>query len=227
MIDATVLPVPPHPIPHDTSKEKDERIRVVSTGHSTRDGHNITISNLTRDEQDKLEGASHGHHWVTVSAQGRLRAIPTYKPLPDPIEDPLMQPFWRLPVSGVETQLRVISMDPLPSYSSPSIIIHSLCGYGYKPEEYVSNAKNLGRWGFICMRSQRDPSGRYMELWYLPFLLAAKNELKDAISKANKEKGDDLCDKKYHLEAALDFLGKNVSFGALDASFQRMAMSID
>jgi hypothetical protein len=225
--DTDTLSAPPHQPTPDKGRDSGSKIRVSSSGQMSRgEGNSISIDGLEPGELRNFEGAMHGHFWVTASPQGRLRAIPTYKDLPDPVDDPLMLPFWRLPTMGVETQLKMVSIEPLPDFCLPSITIQHLCGYNYTAEGYVDQAKVLQRWGFQCLRSRRGKSGVYWELWLLPCLSAAEHELKSAIEAVSK-KGEAGLHKKHHLDAAVGFLCSRVSFGTLDVSVQWAAATID
>jgi len=223
----TPLPTNQRTVGND--KDDREKIRMGSYGPShSGNGRTVSLSGFDTKEFDRLEGAMHNHYWITVD-NGRLRAIPTYKELPGPLEDEMMRPFWRPPVVGVETQLELFNLQPMPDYCSPSIIIQNLCGYNYTPEGYVAQATKLQYWGFECLRSRRDLSGRFHEVWLLPSLYSAEHDLRAAIEKSTK-KSSGIADKKREakqLEAAVSFLCCNASFGTLDATLQRAAMMVD
>lgn len=244
-------------IPSPTNQETvgadtDDRskVRVVSYGGShQRNSLHIDIHGLDNKELDLMQGAMHGHHWVTCK-DGRIENVPTYKQLPGPTEDEMMLPFWRRPQEGVETQLSLFSLEPMPDWCSPCITIQHLCGYNYTAERYRHEAENLTRWGFMCLRSQRNLSGEYWEQWYLP-LWAAQEELKQAIDAQDpyflqrntveeflrdtftipKEKPYvEKTDKnrlKREIDVAVRFLCRNAQFGTLDVSIQRAAMTVD
>lgn len=225
---ASPLPVP-SPSNHTVDGEKVSHptVRIASYGANFAGRHDdmqVTISGLSSHEFDLVEGAVHGHQWVSVSHLGRLRAIPTYKELPAPADDEAMQPFWRPPMTGVETQLEMFEFAPLADFCLPSIIVQSLCGYNYSPNKYRSEAAKLQRWGFECLRSRRDVSGRYHEMWVLESVYAAQDDLKRAVD-AIKQGGKDHA--RRQVEAAINFLCHNASFGTLDVSAQRAAMVID
>lgn len=180
----------------------------------------VTLGGLKDDESDLIQAAVHGHQWVTVK-EGRLSAVPAHNPLPDPVEDPEMLPFWRKRQPGsAEMQEVLLDTDELRDHSSPSIYISSLCGYFYTPERYKDEANRLQDWGFVSMRSQRGTDGRYWEVWYLCGIWAAKNELKEAIETGKKQTN------KAKLERALDFLRRSSAFGSLDVSIQKLAMPV-
>lgn len=194
-----------------------ERVRIGSCGSK-----DINIHGLVDGETELIEGAVNGHQWVTVK-EGRIVAQPTYKPLPGPTEDEEMLPFWRARREGT-SEMRQFLLDPDESldHHSPSILISSVCGYDYTPENYRCETEKLERWGFICMRSRRDSDGHFWEFWYLPSLYLAKEELKDALQSKKDSAGEPT--ESIKMERALSFLSRNTSFGSLDVVVQRMAM---
>jgi hypothetical protein len=214
--------LPPSPSNHTKGADKDERPKIRL---SSRVGGRITIDGLDSKELEKLEGAMHGHQWISVSHLGRLRAIPTFKELPGPVDDEMMQPFWRPAEPGVETQLELFPLEPLPDYSIPSIIIQSLCGYGYTPERYTAEAAKLQLWGFECLRSRRDGAGQFHELWLLSSFFSARGALKEAIDVVKRSGSDEKGSVRRQLDAAISFLCHNTYFGTLDATNQRAAMT--
>lgn len=210
---------PPLSSNHMVGNDKDtrEKIRLKSWG-----GSSASIGGLDSKEMEQFEGAMHGHYWITVSQLGRLRAIPTYKELPPPHEDTMMQPFWRPAIPEVETQMELFEFGPVHPYNIPSITIQHLCGYRYTAENYKSEAERLLTWGFECLRSRRREDGQYYELWLLPSLSFAKAELKAELDTVKEGEG------KLHLqlEKAVNFLCRKSSFGTLDVSVQRAAMTL-
>ncbi|EKE24906.1 MAG: hypothetical protein ACD_5C00359G0001 [uncultured bacterium] len=154
--------------------------------------------------------------WVSTKG-GRLEVAAKKKDLPKPTEDEEMLPFWRRQVPG-SYQLELFKV-AVPKYSSPAIIIQSLCGYNYTSENYKYTAELLESYGFECLRSRRGNDGKYWEVWILPGLWSAKGELEKALH------GLDLGSKKI-LERAIKFFCRNVQFGTLDVSFQRAAMPV-
>lgn len=203
-------------------------IRIPSHGGTSgRNGHYLSIEGLTEKEAERvLASLLAGHHWVRRGNDGRLQHVPSYEALPGPVSDDQMLPFWRQPTEGETRQADMFGFDDSTEltmkHASPSIYITSLCGYHYSDENYKREAARLTEWGFVCMRSPRDPdSGRYQEVWYLSGVWAAKGSLKDAIF--NSDAGS--IDEKFKF--ILKFLRRNASFGSLDISVQRMAMVID
>lgn len=203
-------------------------IRIPSRGGTSgRNGHYLNIEGLTEKESERVFASMlAGHHWVRRGEDGRLQHVPSYEELPGPVTDDQMLPFWRQPTEGETRQADLFGFDESTEaalkHASPSIYITSLCGYHYSAVNYQREAAKLTEWGFVCMRSPRDPdSGRYWEAWYLSGVWAAKGRLKDAIfntkAGSNEEK----------FKFMLDFLRCNASFGSLDVSMQRMAMVMD
>lgn len=224
----TVAQPTPFPTNQETvGHDKDDRPRIrVSSYGSNRGVRDIKFDGLDSKELELMQGAAHGHQWVTVSPHGRLRAIPTYKELPPPVEDQMMMPFWRPAIPDVETQLEMFDFGPKDVGLIPSIIIQHLCGYQYSHENYARQARTLQHFGFECLRSRRLPSGQFHEMWLLLSLYSAKGGLKEAIdtvsSRRNKANHDHT-----RLKAAIDFLCRNVRFGTLDVTKQCAAMTVD
>ena len=219
----------------DMSKTKPQKAARIA-GYSKND---VTISGLAPGELERVEAAMGGNGWMRVR-EGRIEFVPSHEPLPAPIEDPLL-PWWR-PYGdnpGDAMQLELFDETRLRDTWSASIIISSLCGYGYTPENYKQEAERLSRYGFICMRSQRDDAGRYAEFWYLPGLWASKDELKVAMEWEKKVALNDFglpeideevtyvrVPENKKLYAALEFLRRNCRFGACDVTIQRLAQVI-
>jgi hypothetical protein len=248
-LDTRQTPLPSNHVV-DVDTDDQPKIRIGSHGGSgfARGELHMNIHGFDSKELELMEGAMHGHHWVTFK-DGRLKHVPTYDSLPGPTEDVMMLPFWRRPETGVETQLSLFSFEPLPDLTSPGITIGSLCGYNYSAENYKHQAHKLQRWGFVCLRSQRDSSGKYYEHWSLPGLWAAEEELKIAIEaldafvlqrnttedylrdflappKKRQEPKTEAAKNKRKLQVAIDFLCHNAQFGTLDVTIQRAAMCI-
>ena len=207
---------------------EEPRIRIPSLGGTSgRNGFYLNVEGLTQPEQERLEASlCTGHHWVRRGEGGRLEHVPSFEELPGPTTDESMLPFWRRPKDGEVKLEETFGFDAETERSikhhSPSIYISYLCGYNYTPEGYKRQADQLTKWGFVCMRSPRDPnSGRYSERWHLLSLLLAKGTLEDFLDE------DREADREKKLKAALKFIGRNASFGTLDVVVQKMAMAID
>lgn len=219
--------------------EEKSAVRIVSmkTGE-------ITISGITDEEREKIEGMVNvGLSWMTKAPEGHLRFSPIHEPLPAPIPDEAMLPFWRrcdLRPTGIQMEF-FGSEEPLQQHS-PSISIRSLCGYHYTPEGYRIEAKKLKSYGFECLRSQRATNGQFFEIWFLPGLWAARGNLQSEINGSNlmrraainhagkltfEKPSIENSDNKKKLKRAVSFLCRHVSFGSLDVSVQRAAMMID
>ena len=199
------------------------KIRISSYGpNRSQDAQKVEIDGLTPEEQKLVQGSvDTGSCWIKKGPDGRLQTFPALEtPLPE--TDPEMLPFW-LPLGGKSPEgfpnLIHLSPDSLTNQSA-SFTISSLCGYNYTPENYKLAAQQLRAFGFACMRSQREPEGRYWELWYLPGLWAAKGRLKAAITEQN--------DEVKKVTQALAFFRSNwhrLNFDSLCISVQRLAMS--
>lgn len=196
----------------DDRKEEDKGIKISSHGSDS-----FSLRNLQREEVENLQGMVYNHFWVTVT-DGRLEVVRRREELPGPAEDEEMLPFWRRATPGTQ-QVQLFEVD-IPKHSFPSIIIQSLCGYAYTPENYKYTAELLESYGFVCLRSRRGEDSKYWEMWFLCGLWSAKGGLKEFLEMASSES-----DKK-KLEATIKFLCKNVQFGTLDVSWQRAAMTI-
>ncbi|MFH1455183.1 MAG: hypothetical protein ABIF22_02600 [bacterium] len=202
---------------------EDKRIRISGSGHDSHSGHSLTISGLSKEEVDVLESSVNiGTNWIRV-IDGLLQRIPSFQPLPDPIMDKEMFPFWRKPNKNEKMlagQLEFFSMGSAENHI-PSIIIDSLCGYYWSEENYKTQANRLKSYGFEIIRSPRGDDGRFWENWFLPSLSSAKGDLKIALEKISR-KSD-----KERLKKAIDFLCGNVQFGNLEVCVQRACAVID
>src|ERR1051325_9199752 len=114
----------------------EERVRVSGWG-GQKQGEtttSMTLSGIPKDQQERIEGVTFGQHWMTVK-DGRLVFSPTREPLPSPVEDTEMLPFWRR-YDKRQTVMRELVFDPEEQHSSPSFMVKHLCGYYYTPESY-------------------------------------------------------------------------------------------
>jgi hypothetical protein len=194
---------------------KENKLPEIKIASSNSKGE-ISLGNLTEEEQNNIKGMVYNHFYVTVT-NGRLEVVRRREEVPGPIEDADMLPFWRRASSGNQ-QLQLLPVE-MEKYAMPSIIIQHLCGYHYSPEGYAIQAEKLESYGFFCLRSRRMGNSTFLELWYLPSLWHAEGSLKEYL----KLKTDD----KKSVEKAVWFLCENVSFGTLDLSSQRAAMSLE
>lgn len=208
-------------------EEKTKKIRVTykcNQGVTYKcDQGNVTIGELLPDEMDDIEAFTLGSCWIRVSEDGRIERVERFATLPPISEDPNIPPKW-IPYTDwtKEAPFLCNSVPELPEepkteYIFPSLIIHSLCGYNNVPYDW--EARKLQKYGFECLRSRRGRDGRFWELWYLPGLYHAKDELKSEIDL--KSSGKD------QVTVAVDFLCRHVSFGSLDVCYQRAAMHIE
>jgi hypothetical protein len=208
-----------------------QNVRVSSTRRSPAFGGEVTISGLTENEVDALVGMVRGFQRVGME-DGRLQAWPIREPLPDPIADEAMLPFWRRASPGSENlQLRLFAYDAFPTGASPSLVIQSLCGYDYTPQKYREQAAILESYGFEWLRSRRGLDGGYWELWYLPDVSLAKGGLQEEVQAAKttaEARGVRDWEKviRAQTDAAVTHLCRTVSFGSLDVTFQRAAMPV-
>jgi hypothetical protein len=194
-------------------------ISIGTRKYSPTDENALEIRGLTREEAERVEGSIRGGHcWIRRDADGRLEHVPSYDPLPSPTEDDEMLPFWRKPEEGTPVQMEAFAHMPAGFHSSQSITIQHLCGYHYSPDSYRKIAERLESYGFVCLRSKREDDGKYWELWFLPGVWMAQGELKEAVESSRSKS------QKKQAEEAIEFLRRNVQFGTLDASVQRLAM---
>lgn len=189
-----------------------EKIKVSMTASDR-----IEIGNLSREEVENLEGMANGHNWCIVTPGGRLRTQLRWEPLPAPAQDEMMMPFWQ-PMQPGPAQMEFREV-PVPLGSQAGIIIESVCGYHYTPENYRAETAKLEEFGFECLRSRRGPEGRYWEMWYLSGSWSAKGRLKGALV--------GIKDPKEQIDEMIQFLCRNVQFGSLNVTWQRAAMTVD
>lgn len=204
-----------------------ERVRVSGWGHSNGATISITISGVPEDRREHIEGTISGAYWMTAN-NGELAFSPTKEPLPDPVEDADMAPFWRR-YEERQGLLKEMIFDPEERCDFPSFMVKHLCGYHYTPEDYRANAILLESYGFVCMRSQRGHDGKFWETWYLPGSWAAKGELEAAIKswKHSGKEQDSATAMSNETKNIVSFLCRRVSFGSLDVVVQRAAMVMD
>jgi hypothetical protein len=189
-----------------------EKIRVNMTSRDQ-----IGLGNLNPEEVQSLEGMALGHRWCIVTPEGRLRTHSRWEPLPAPAQDETMMPFWQSMLPG-PTQMEFREV-PVPLGSQAGIIIESVCGYYYTPENYRTETAKLEEFGFECLRSRRGPDGRFWEMWYLSGAWSAQGQLKGTLV--------GIKDPKEQVDEMVRFLCRNVQFGSLSVSWQRAAMVIE
>lgn len=188
----------------------------------TRDRERIEIAGLTPEEATKLDEAiTVGTLWVRKGRDGELQFSPAHLPVPDPVEDDLMHPFWRpfVPGNGA-IQLEMFDEERLRSSCLPTIIVQHVGAGDDLKGSYARNAAKLRSYGFECMRSRREEeNGRFIEMWTLFTFYAAKGPLKEAIESEKTTQGQ--------VDAAVSFLCRHVHFGSLDACVQYAALQFD
>lgn len=210
------------------------QISIGSRTTSLSGTNSIEIKGLTIEEMDQLVAAIRGLSWFKVEG-GRLKVVPCHLPLPDPVHDEQMLPFWRRlehHQPQCEFFARVFEDMSDDAIYSPHFIIQHLCGYDYTPENYVREAEKLASYGFTQLRSKRGEDGGYWELWYLPGVWSAKGDLKEVVDgiTVKAKTWEDPSGKRKDKEcfkAVLEFLRRNASFGTLDVSIQKLCQVID
>ncbi len=216
-------------IPHTNHMEPSKQ-RPISRGFSSTGNAScsIEIKNLTREEHDWVDAMLLGGRWIKVGQDGRLESRLPFEPLPDPVADPLMQPFWQaasFSASGANLQPELIEKPfAVELHSIPGIIIGHVCGYYYTPEKYQSECAKLKEYGFIQMRSQRGQDSRYTEHWYLASEWHAEGALKDFIQGLRTKKKS--ISAQELTREIVHFLCQKCLFGTLDILTQRAAMPI-
>ncbi len=208
----------------DLNKPRGKQVQVVSRKPNekrfARDNGEITITGLSDQEMERIEGALRGQWYMTGQGE-QLSFLPTHEPLPSPSKDPEMAPFWQkehLSPWQPNLPFTQVAFEKLPDWTSPHITIQSLCGYYYTKANYALAASRLESYGFECLRSRPGDDGRHTEIWYLRGLWAAKGDLAEHIGEERWGHSLKL------LRKATDFISSHVPFGALDVSIQKMAM---
>lgn len=195
---------------------QEEKIRVTS--HGGYDG-SISLTGFSKEGLEKmLASMQSGAYYVQVK-NGKLIAVPTWEEIPRPTEDKTMTPFWRRHTDSKQPELFDEYEHSKQKGMSPSISIQHLCGYNYTERGYIWEAEKLESYGFQCLRSRRGGDAKFWEIWFLPGLWSAKGDLGENVKRSE--------DNEEKLRIALEFLRHKVSFGTLDVSSQRMAMSME
>ena len=177
----------------------------------------VRIEGLTTDEVEDFQAMMLGECFLRKKKRGRLERKEAGTTFPDPKIDPFIAESWQTE-EHPQKPPKKFEYGPI-KHHFPSIIIQHLCGYGYTEKRYKQTAATLEDYGFACLRSRNGRDGKHWEVWFLPGLFMAEGELKVAI---HGKKTDET-----KMKAALEILGRNVSFGTLDVCVQRMAMVID
>lgn len=201
-----------------------DRIRISMTDQT---GGRLTLSGIPESAFETIEGVLNGQQWMMVE-KGQPRFWPAREPLPDPIKDDEMLPYWQHDTQRQYT-LRGVTFDEERRYDTPSFMVSHLCGYNYTPERYREQAELLASYGFVCMRSRRGADGRFWETWYLPGAWAAAGALEECVEglKALPPIEDHAERSRRETDTVVTFLCRNASFGSLDVVVQRAAMALD
>jgi hypothetical protein len=117
--------------------EMNDGIRVASRGAG-----GFSLCNVSPEETDKLEAMALGHAWCMI-VNGRLQSQSRWELLPKPAADETMMPYWQ-PVSPGHAQLELRGIETPPG-AQAGIMIQSLCGYEYSPENYRRESEKLER----------------------------------------------------------------------------------
>lgn len=214
--------------------------RITGSRHDANhpNGCEATLGHLTPLELEQVEAMATGQNWLRVDDSGRLASVDRFAELPKPVDDLQMTPFWSGDrdhdhngnVSIGRFRNVIERSDDPNAWESPSITIQHVCAGKVCPSyekdrdryfrrEYMKAAEALESWGFECCRSMRGKNGKFWELWFLPGLWYAKGELKKAIGDNRGRSATD---------AAISFFVRcQVSFGTLDVSVQRVALTFD
>lgn len=199
--------------------ESENTPRIIFAG----DGK-ITIGGLTQDNIEKIMAAINSDAYYIRISEKKIEAVPRYQPLPSPMEDSTMLPFWRMATKEEVGQFEIFGDDACNNevYYSPVIIIQGLCGYYYTPEKYKYYAEKLVSYGFDCLRSRRGEDGKFWELWYMPLFLA-RGELGTKLSLVNESETEER--KNAKLKMTVEFIREEIQFGSLDVTVQKLAMA--
>jgi len=184
---------------------------------SERGNDYVKISGLSQEEVNIILGAVSETCYIGFK-DNTLEVVKKFKDLPEPIDDPLMFPFWRKPRIEETAQQEIFEefiFEKTSEHESPSISICSLCGYYYTPETYKTYGERLISYGFVCLRSKRSKDAKFWETWYLPSLWFAAGDLKDTLNSDPK-----------NIYLAIRFIQSQVKFGTLSISACKLAQRI-
>ncbi len=203
----------------------------------------------TAEEMENLNAMALGACWLRQTDAG-LERIEHYKPVPSPIDDPMIPPKFdrprvkfKCPPLGTATPADIDKaqqaaneahrqyvkapfnvredIEPSEGWHFPSFIVR---GVGAGGGGYGPAAQRLIDAGFECMRSRRGRDGHYWELWFLPSSTFARGTLKEAIGKLKSEQPKLWLDE---CRVVIDWLISNVDFGSAEVVVQRAALSYD
>ena len=224
--------LPPHPddrcwLKHHVLDTR-PKVRISQQGGGGREQNSfsITLTDLTKAESDAIEAAVHGHSYIRI-VDGRVWAYDANKPLPKPEEDPIMVRYWDR--AGEITEV-LNGSSTVNGWHSPDIYISHLLG-----KDVQRDMSLLESYGFFCMRSRREQSAGYWEIWRLP-VWRADGGLQVHMSRwkeANKDllRGDEQRATAWQQEVneIARYIARDarIEFGTLDVSVQRWAMVYD
>lgn len=183
-----------------------------------RGGGQMHIANLTELEGKALEAFLNGSSWIRC-IDGRLAAVSAYHQPPEPEDDPLMVGHW----DQSNSTLKLTGEFPANRCGASIVISH--LGAGLSTErERRANTRLAKSMGFTCLRSQRGEDGKYWETWNLFGIWMAKGILKTFCDELPKNiEFDERVQRMAHFIA----VGASLSFGSLDVTVQRWALTHD
>lgn len=202
---------------------KDIRIKVSSKMDDNLNKKIIDLSDLSVMDERIILGSlrGNGNFWIRI-VKGKLEYVPFYEPLPSPLLDEEMLPFWRKATKAeMDCNYSLLEIEKLEENdcSHVSISFHSVCGLSYTPESYIEEARKLNSYGFECLRSKRQAEGKFLEIWCLESISLAEGELKKHISVVKEN--------ELQLKLALSFLKKKIKFGSLEVSVQKIIPNLE
>lgn len=173
---------------------------------------NVALMGLTPEEHIGFRGVLNGHHWVRV-VDGRMEFKLTRNPVPEPMPDDNLLPFWRTSPPFSSKTLKTTALNPGEHSAFPAFYLQDLCPYDHDRDQYPEQAAKLESYGFECLRSRRDSEGLFREVWILPGAYAARGDLQAAI--AGKTLGEN------QSEAIRSYIMTHVRFGTIENTAHR------
>jgi hypothetical protein len=157
-------------------------LRVTSVKHNQKDDHGeITITGKEADIRN-LELMMMGVKWARLS-EGCIDVSDAYHDLPEPVDDPKLKDHWpQEPTVTPGSRFEMFIDDPerakqaRSGLDNRSINVSGIQAYA-PADVYAQRASMLEEAGFFCMRSQRDDTGKYWEIWHLPSPVFAKGPI--------------------------------------------------
>lgn len=184
-----------------------------------------TISNLTPDQINAIEGMLRGANFISC-VDGELKSHDLIARLPDPIIEPWEAGSWvhSNQTDGIPSRTERKEWCCPTNSGDFSIVIESLCGFGYSKENYKHEAMKLLSFGFECCRSRRDLRGLRTEVWYLPGMWAATGRMHDAFPDRWDSSGKSTEDIEKRRRDITEWLCENVAFGRVNLTTCQAAM---